>query len=275
MVAELIRYRELLWQMTLRDLRARYKQAVMGFGWAVLMPVMVVAAGALVKYAMARMAGSTVRPGDLASMAVKAVPWTFFVGAVGFATSSLTGNLSLVTKIYFPREVFPLSAVLTQVFDSAVGSACVMLLVLGLGVGWSVQLLWVPLLAVLTVLLTSAAALALSCGNLFFRDVKYVVQVFLTFGIFFTPVLYDAPVFGPLGCPLMMLNPLAPLLEGLRLAVAGHHNLALPLVAAVAGEKVLVWHPGYLVYSGVWATFGTVGAWWLFHKLEFVYAEYA
>jgi ABC-type polysaccharide/polyol phosphate export permease len=209
-------------------------------------------------------------------MAVKAIPWSFFVGAIGFATASLTNNINLVTKIYFPREVFPLSAVLTQVVDSAIGSASVVVLVFAvLGVGASPQLLWVPLLALLTVLLTAAAALFLSCGNLFFRDVKYLVQVFLTFGIFFTPVLYDAAMFGPIGCPLMMLNPLAPLLEGLRLAVVEHHNLALPLViTTAAGERVMAWHPLYLGYSASWAVLGAFGAWWLFHKLEFVYAEY-
>jgi ABC-type polysaccharide/polyol phosphate export permease len=262
--------------MTLRDLRVRYKQAVMGFGWAILMPVLIVAAGALVKYAMARMAGTTLQAGDLAGMAVKAVPWAFFVGAIGFATVSLTSNINLVTKIYFPREVFPLSAVLTQVFDSAIGSATVVMLVFVVwGVQPSVQLLWVLPLALLMVLFTMAASLLLSCGNLFFRDVKYLVQVFLTFGIFFTPVLYDAQVFGPVGCPLMMLNPLAPLLEGLRLAVVEHHNLALPLViTSPAGESVMAWHPGFLAYAAALAVLGGLGAWWIFHALEFVYAEY-
>ena len=73
----------------------------------------------------------------------------------------------------------------------------------------------------------------------------------------------------------MMLNPLAPMLEGLRLAVVEHHNLALPLmITTAAGERVLAWHPGYLAYSAAWAVLGGLGAWWLFHKLEFVYAEY-
>ena len=260
----------------LRDLRVRYKQAVMGFGWAVLMPVLIVAAGFLVKFAMARMAGTTLRSDDLAGMALKAVPWAFFVGAIGFATTSLTSNINLVTKIYFPREVFPLSAVLTQVVDSAIGSISVVLLVFGvLGVGLSAQLLWVPPIALLTILLTCSAALLLSCGNLFFRDVKYLVQIFLTFGIFFTPVLYDASVFGPVGCPLMMLNPLAPLMEGLRLAVVEHHNLAPPLaITSTAGESVMAWHPAYLAYSGAWRMLGGLGAWWMFHHLEYVYAEY-
>src|SRR5262249_1990299 len=88
-------------QWTLRDIRIRYKQAVMGFGWALLMPVLVVGAGFLVKIAMAQMSGSEFRAESFAGMAVKALPWTFFVGAIASATGSLTGNSNLLTKIYF------------------------------------------------------------------------------------------------------------------------------------------------------------------------------
>jgi ABC-type polysaccharide/polyol phosphate export permease len=276
MTRELIEHRELLLQMALRDIRIRYKQAVMGFGWAVLMPVLIVGAGLLVKFAMTQMAGTGLGLNSFAGLAVKAVGWAFFVGAVGFATPSLTANLNLVTKIYFPREVLPLSAVLTQAFDSLIGTSAVAVVVfLFLGVGVSAQTAWVVPLAALLVLFTAGACLFLSCANLFFRDVRYLVQVLLTFGIFFTPVFYDAENLGPAGCGWMMLNPLAPLLEGLRLAVVEHHNLLETLtVTTTAGREVVVWQPWYLLYEGAWGVAGCGLAWLLFHKLEFVYAEY-
>lgn len=276
MVWELVEYRELLWQVTLRDIRIRYKQAVMGFGWAIFMPTVIVGAGFLVKYAMAQMAGTHFKMDDFASMAVKAIPWAFFVGAIGFATGSLTGNVSLITKIYFPREIFPLSAVLTQTFDSAIGAiALAVILFPFLGIGLSVQVLWVVPLAILLFLFTSGLALFLSCANLFFRDVKYIVQILLTFGIFFTPVFYEPANLGPSGSRLMMLNPLAPILEGFRLAIVGDHNLFYGLVSSTAaGSQVLGWHPGYLLYSAAWGLLGSLAAWFLFHKLELIYAEY-
>jgi ABC-type polysaccharide/polyol phosphate export permease len=271
MVSELYVARELLWQMTLRDLRLRYKQAVMGFAWALLMPLLVVGAGLMVKYVLAQMAGQPLESGSFAGMAVKALPWSFFIGSITFATSSLTSNLDLVTKIYFPREVFPLSAVLTQLVDSAVGSLVVAVIVFGLlGVSLHLAALWIIPLGILLVLLTSAACLLLSCGNLFFRDVKYIVQVLLTFGIFFTPVLFDIEQFGPTGSFIMMLNPISPLLEGLRLSVVDGHNL---LAVIPLGDGVY-WHPAYLLYAAVWSIGGLAFAWWLFHRLEFVYAEY-
>jgi len=275
-IREVVEYRELLFQLTLRDVRIRYKQAVMGFGWALVMPVLVVGAGFLVKIAMAQMSGAEFRAESFAGMAVKALPWTFFVGAIGSATGSLTGNSNLLTKIYFPREVLPASAVLTQAFDSAIGTIALgLVLFLFLQVGLSLQTLWIVPLIVFLFLFTIGAALLLSCANLFFRDVKYIVQVFVTFGIFFTPVLYEPESFGPTGCRMMMLNPLAPLLEGIRLATVEHHNLLYSLmVKSPAGLQVLAWHPLYLLYAGSWVLLGSVGAWLLFRKLQFVYAEY-
>ena len=275
MVTELIAARELLWRLTLRDLSLRYKQAVMGIAWALFMPVLIVGAGALIKYAMARVGGGDLPLSRLASMALKSLPWAFFVGSIGFATPSLISNMNLVTKIYFPREVLPLSTVLTQAVDSLLGGGVVAIILFTQAeIPFTRQMLWVPLLVVLIVLLTITAALVLSCANLFFRDVKYIVQVILTFGIFFTPLFYEPELLGPVGCKLMMLNPIAPLLEGLSLSVIDGHNLIYPLVHERDGQQVLAWHPLYLLYSATWATVGLGIAWYYFHKLEFIYAEY-
>src|SRR5213075_479022 len=117
-VTELSTTRDLIHQLTLRDIRVRYKQAVFGFGWAVLIPAAVVCAGLVVRFALAASAGRTFATSEIANMAVKSVPWGFFVGSINASTSSLLGNLTLVTKVYFPREVLPLSAILAQSFDS-------------------------------------------------------------------------------------------------------------------------------------------------------------
>jgi ABC-type polysaccharide/polyol phosphate export permease len=272
---ELWAHRELLVQLTLRDVRLRYKQAVMGFGWALLMPIFVVMSGLVVRYAMAYYSGAAVNGSEISGMMVKAVVWAFFAGAVGFATASLVTNMVLVTKVYFAREVLPLSATMAQAFDSAVGAAAVAVLLAVLGVRPTWALLWVPVLALLLFCFTAAVALFLSCANLFYRDVKYIVQIVLTFGIFFTPVLFEPVMFGPRGARLLMLNPLSPFLEGLRLSVVHGHNLMTPLVElSRKGEAVLVWTPWYLGYATLWAVAGLALASLMFHKLEFVFAEY-
>ncbi len=271
---ELWKYRELLYELTLRDVRIRYKQAVMGFAWAILMPALIVAAGTLVRFAMAYMGGGHVARDVIAGMAVKALPWAFFVGAIGFATSSLTGNLPLVSKIYFPREVLPLSATFAQSFDSTIGAITVGIALPLLGIHYGLAVLWAPLLAALIFCVTAGAALFLGCANLFFRDVKYIVQVMLTFGIFFTPVFFEPRMFGPLGARLMMLNPLAPLLEGLRLSVVEGHNLLQPLVIMGKKGAVVAWSPWYLAYGAAWAVLGLVVSMLVFHRTEGKFAEY-
>jgi len=271
---DLVEYRHLLYQLVIRDIRIRYKQAVMGFAWAVFLPILIVLSGIIVRLAMSYLSGSKLDAHIVAGLAVKSIPWAFFVGAIQFASSALIGNASLVTKIYFPREVLPLASLLAQAFDSAIGAAAVVVVLPFLSVTYGVQSLWAaPLLAALF-LITLAAGLLLSCANLFFRDVKYIVRVLLTFGIFFTPVFFEPQMFGAVGAQVMMLNPLAPTLEGLRLAVVEGHNLLTPLTVLHGDATVLAWSPWYLAYVFVLALGGTAVAALFFHRLEFLFAEY-
>ena len=117
--------------------------------------------------------------------------------------------------------------------------------------------------------------MVVSCANLFFRDVKYIVQVLLSFGIFFTPVFFEPEMFGPLGARVMMMvNPLAPLLEGLRLSVVMDHNLLDTLVVQGRHSVVLAWSPWYLVYSAACAIAAWLAGLLLFHRGESKFAEY-
>ncbi len=269
-VAELRQSRDIIHQLTLRDIRIRYKQAVFGFAWALLLPASVVLAGLAVRLAFAYVSGRHIAMNQIAGMALKAVPWGFFVGCLNSATPSLVSNKALVTKIYFPREVLPLGSVLAQTFDSSIAMVIVAVVLPFLKVTASVQILWAPLLLALLWILALAAGLFLSCANLFFRDVKYLVQIFVTFGIFLTPVLLDAAMFGPTGSRLMMLNPVGAILEGLRLSVVEHHSL-LETVRAPAG--FVVWQPAYLLYVAVIAIGGLFMSALFFHRSERRFAE--
>jgi ABC-type polysaccharide/polyol phosphate export permease len=263
--------RSLIAQLTLRDIKVRYKQALMGFAWAVLSPVLIVAAGIVVRLAIARMSGRPLQIDELTGVVVKGLGWGFVTGAIGFATTALTGNAHLITKIYFPRETLPLSIVLASTFDSLVGATALglMLPLAGWRPTWAV--LWVFVIALILFALTLGIALVVSCANLFFRDVKYIVQVLITFGVFFTPVFYEPVVFGGRWIVLQMINPLAPLLEGLRVSVVLGHNLLQPLVQA---DGAVVWTPGYLYWSAACAAVALVGGALVFHRAHFRFAEY-
>jgi homopolymeric O-antigen transport system permease protein len=267
-------HRDLLEQLALRDIKLRYKQAAMGFMWAVFMPCLIVLSGLIIRYAMARIAGQSLVPADIANIAVKGVGWAFFVGALGFATASLVGNSSLVTKIYFPREVLPLSSVIAQSFDTTIGLGTLLVLLPFLGVRAHASLVWVPVLLALLVLFTTAASLFLSCANLFYRDVKYIVQIVLMFGIFFTPVFFEPSMLGARGAHFAMLNPMTGILEGLRISIVTGQGLSHPITTLVHGVETPMWEPWELVYSAIWAVGGLLGATAMFRRLQPLFAEF-
>jgi lipopolysaccharide transport system permease protein len=223
---ELLDRRDLLYIIAWREIKVKYKQSVMGMLWAVLMPSVIVGAGFIVRFAFAKVSGNSLTFSELASVAVKAAPWAFFVSALRFGTNSLVANANLVTKIYLPRLVFPLAAVVSQLFDFLVAAVVVSVFLVVAGVGWSAQLLWVPVLISILIILTISLAIIFAAASLFFRDVKYIVEVFLTFAIFFTPVFYDASLLGS-WAPLLLANPVSPLLEGLSASVILHQGPSL------------------------------------------------
>jgi len=271
---EVWEHRELLEQLARRDIKLRYKQAAMGFAWAIFMPCLIVLSGLIIRFAMAQISGQSLAKVDIANIAVKGVGWAFFVGALGFATSSLVGNSALVTKIYFPREVLPLSSVGAQSFDTSIGLLTLLVILPFLGVRLHASLVWVPLLLLLLVLFTTGVSLFLSCANLFFRDVKYIVQIVLMFGIFFTPIFYEPSMLGARGSQLAVLNPLTGILEGLRLSVVEGRDLLHPISVVIKGVERQVWNPWELAYSATIAIAGMLGSTVMFRRLQHLFAEY-
>lgn len=216
---DLYRRRDLLYMITWREIVIRYKQSVMGFLWAILMPLLIVGAGIVVRAAFAYVAGTKLVTSDLADVSVRAVPWAFFVAATRFATNSLIGNVNLVQKIYMPREIFPLAAVASNFVDFLVASAALAVFLILVGTHPSGYLLWVPVLVLILLTFTIGLGTLLAAASLFFRDVKYLVEVFLTFAIFITPVFFSVNIFARFRT-FLLLNPVSPVLEGLAQTIA-------------------------------------------------------
>jgi lipopolysaccharide transport system permease protein len=253
---ELYRYRELLYTITYRDIRIRYKQSIMGFLWAILMPVLIVGAGVVIRYAYAVASGRPLQTADIASVAVKSLPWAFLSSSIRFSCLSLVNNQNLVTKVYFPKEVFPASSVMASFFDLLIASGALVLFLAIIRVGWSEQLLWVPLLLLAMIVLALGIGMIVSAASLFFRDVKFVVEVIVTFGIFFTPVLFDIRMLGPKG-RWLLLNPAAPILEGFSACIVHHQAPDLP----------------WLMYSVIFGLTALCGGYIFFKHLEPSFAE--
>lgn len=252
---EFYRYRALLYAIVWRDIKVRYKQSVMGVLWAVLMPMLIVSAGIMVRYAYTVVANEPLDLDDVLAVSAKSVPWAFIVAAVRSCCQSLISNPGLVSKVYFPKEIFPAAAVVSQLFDLVVASVVLTVLFAVAGAGISLHVLWAPVLLGVMILLAMGIGLLVSAGSLFFRDVKYLVEVFLTFGIFFVPVFYDVEMFGPNG-RFLLLNPIAPVLEGFSSIVRHQPPDGL-----------------WLLYSGAVAALTTWGAYVVFKRTEPAFAE--
>ena len=274
-VAELWNARDLVAQFVMRDISIRYAQAVMGFAWALLMPMLIVGSGMIFRVVVSTLSGTPVESSSVASLAIKALPWAFFSGAISLATQSIISHANLIGKIYFPREALPIASVIAQLPDLAIGLVLLLLMLPILGVGFSWYALSALFLIVLLVLFTIGTALILSCANLFYRDIKYIVQVLLSFGVFATPVFFEPQMLGPRYAAILMAMPLSPFIEGIELAFIRHHNLLKPLTIPSRQGPVNVWEPWMLLYAVGCTTLLLVGGLLLFRKASSRFAEMA
>src|SRR5262245_44490021 len=180
-VGEQYEYRELLYQMTRRDLLLRYKQTIMGFGWAVFMPLLNTAVFSVIFTRVAPL--ETNMPYPLFAYSGLLV-WNFSASSFRFAVNSLTSKSNLVTKVYFPREIFPISAVLVSVVDFAVGATVLAALMIYYQVVPTAAVLALPWVLIVHVMFTLSISLLLAMANLFYRDVKYLFELAITIWMF-------------------------------------------------------------------------------------------
>lgn len=254
MLTEQVQYRELLYQMTRRDLLLRYKQTVMGFGWAIFMPLVNTVVFSVIFMRVAPL--DVGMPYPLFAFC-GLLAWNFSASSFRFALNSLTSNTNLVTKVYFPREIFPLAAVLVSLVDFAVGSVAVVVLMIYYRVPptWAIAAL--PLVVFVHVMFTASMCLVLAMANLFYRDVKYLFEVLITVWMFATAVLYPVANISTRFGLLLQLNPLTPIIDGYR-SVLIRGTLPDPVPFGTAAVISLVFF---------------VTSWLYFHRAEFQFAE--
>lgn len=262
---ELAQYRELFWMLAWRDIRVRYKHTLLGALWAVAPPVLTMLVFVFVfRHAMglSDLTGGVDIPYPLFALC-GLVPWTFFSAGLQGAVGSLVANRSLVTKIYFPREVFPIASVLSAAADFLVAwlvFAALMLWYAAQG-NWNFQpttaLLALPLVVAVQLTLMIALAFFLSMGNLFYRDVGFVFRGVLPLMMFVTNVVYPLSSADPRINLLIRLNPLVPIIDGYRAALLGIGPLPLGPLTGAAAISVLLLAAG----------------WTLFHRSEYTFAE--
>jgi lipopolysaccharide transport system permease protein len=255
--AELWRYRELLYSLIGRDIKVRYKQTVLGAAWAVLQPFATMVVFSLF---IGRLV-SAVPNGLPYPLFVFAglLPWTFFANAISSASLSVVGNQNLVTKVYFPRIIIPLSSIGTGLVDFAVAFGLLLMMMAYYGVGPGLGVLVAPVVVLLLVAAALGLGVLLAALTVTYRDFRTVVPFALQWGMFATPCIYlDAgSVVGPRWQALLPLNPAYGLILNFRLALLGG-PIDWPALGVSAAVSVVLLLLGCLYFRRVEQRFADI-----------------
>jgi lipopolysaccharide transport system permease protein len=253
---DLWQYRELLYFLIWRDVKVRYKQTALGAAWAILQPFL---AMVIFSVFFGRLAGM---PSDGVPYPIFAysglVPWTFFAYGLNQASNSLVGGANLVKKVYFPRLIMPLAAVLSGVIDFALAFLVLIGLMLFYGMVPTLAVLLLPLFGLLAMITALSVALWLSALNVEYRDVRYVVPFLTQFWLFATPIAYPSSLLSEPWRTLYGINPMVGVVEGFRwtLIGAGSPPGAMLIVSSVVALALLV--GGAFYFRRMEATFADV-----------------
>jgi len=219
---DLWQYRELLYFLTWRDLKVRYKQTALGAAWAVMQPLFTMLLFTVFFGKFAKLPSDNL-PYPLFAYA-GLLPWTFFANALASASNSLVGSSNLITKVYFPRLLMPGAAVLAGLADFACSFVLLTLLMIWYQVPVGVNLLLLPALIMLTAALALGVGLWLAAWQVKYRDVRYLIPFLIQFWMFATPIIYPASMVPERYRLLFALNPLTGIIEGYRVALLGELN---------------------------------------------------
>ncbi len=206
-LGELWEHRELLFFLTWRDIKVRYKQTALGAAWAVLQPLLTMVVFSLFFGRLAKMPSDGV-PYPIFSLAAL-VPWTFFAYGLTQSSNSLVGSQNLIKKVYFPRLVIPISSLMSGLVDFLVAFTLLLAMMFYYGIVPTVNVVWLPLFVLLTLVTSLGVGLWLSALNVQYRDVRYVVPFLTQFWMFASPIAYPSSLLDkyPLWKTLYGLNP--------------------------------------------------------------------
>ena len=246
-MGELWAYRELLYFFIWRDIKVRYKQTVIGVVWVVLQPVLTMAVFTLFFGRLAKL------PSDSLAYPVfyfsALVPWAYFATALQSCTNVMVENQRVITKVYFPRLVLPISPVLAGLVDFAIGFTVLIGVVAYYGLRPTAAVFLLPVFLLLALFTALGVGLWMSALNALYRDVRYVVPFLMQFWMFASPVVYPSSLVPARYRWLYGLNPMAGVIEGFRWALTGHGRPPGPQLAASAFAVLIIFVGGLFFFQ--------------------------
>lgn len=254
---DLYTYRELLKTNVKKEIRGKYKGSALGVLWSFINPLLQCLVYAIIfPYLMGKGNGPD---NFLVYLVVGIIPWTFFTTVIGQGCSTIRSNSGIIKKVYFPREILPISVIASGLINFLISCIIVLLFVIfgGLGISW--HLVFLPLIALFQSLFSLGLTFILSALNVYIKDTEYIVAFILNMAFYATPILYDKAIFGSnkLFAIVFKINPLATFLEGYR-DIFMYHRI-----------PDLEW----LCITGLFSLILVIFGYYVFKKLEKGFAE--
>jgi len=253
---ELVEYRELLYFLVWRDVKVRYKQTILGVGWAIIQPFFTMVVFSIFFGRLAKMPSDGV-PYPIFSYAAL-VPWTFFANGLNNASNSLVSGANLIRKVYFPRLAMPVATVLSGVIDFVLSFIMLLGMMLYYRIIPTANILWLPFLLMLALVTSLGVSLWLSAMNVQFRDVHYIIPFLTQFWLFATPIAYPSSLLSEPWRTLYGINPMVGVVEGFRWALLGTNTAPGPIVIVSSAAAILLLVSGALYFRRMEKTFADV-----------------
>ena len=251
LIKEVVRYRELIWALALKDLHVRYKRSVLGFLWALLNPLLMMIILTVVFSTIMRFSIN-----NYAVFLISAyLPWNFFSQALSYSVESIVNNGELLKKLAIAKSIFPIAAILANIINFVLSliPLLILLLVLRFPIHWT--WIYLPLPFILLILFTLGFGFFCSAANVFFRDVSHIIQIALSALFYFTPIIYSIDFIPPKYQLLFHLNPLFYILDGFRKAIYFGTLPSLEIITVSLVSSFLFLMVGYWVFRRYQDTF--------------------
>ena len=244
---EIWEYRDLVSFLILRELKTRYAQSVLGFAWAVLHPAVYMVVFTVI-FGMLTRIESDGKPYAIFSYAA-IIPWTFFAGAVGISTSSLSANQTLLTKVYFPRLILPMATPLARMPDFFISLSLMVGLMIWYGQAPTIGILALPLLLLLALATAIGLGLCLSALSIQYRDIRYALPMAIQLGMYVSPIIYPVSLIPERFLLIYSLNSMVGVIEGFRAAFLGTRPMPLDRLAVGSITAFLTLAIGAFVFN--------------------------
>jgi len=253
---EIWQHRELLYFLSWRDVKVRYKQTALGAAWAILQPLMTMLVFSLFFGKLGKIPSDGL-PYPLFVFAAL-VPWMFFANGLAQASNSLVQNAAMRKKIYFPRLIIPLSNVAAGAVDFMVAFIVLLGMMLYYGILPTANVIWLPLFLILEIATALGIGLWLAAMNVQFRDIRYLLPFLTQFWLFATPIAYPSSLLGEPWRTVYGVNPMVGVIEGFRWALLGTRTSPGPIIAVSSLVALLVLVTGAYYFKRMEKTFADV-----------------